>query len=94
MTGAVVGYGRTSSAEQRAGLEAQIAELEAAGATKVFQEHVSSVDAQAVAPYVVLNFLKHIEQEVEGSSIHMPKEDSFIPPVPPTHWNRSTTGQK
>lgn len=46
MTGAVVGYGRTSSAEQRAGLEAQIAELEAAGATKVFQEHVSSVDAQ------------------------------------------------
>lgn len=46
MTGALVGYGRTSSAEQRAGLEAQIAELEAAGATKVFQEHVSSVDAQ------------------------------------------------
>ena len=46
MTGAVVGYGRTSSAEQRAGLEAQIAELKAAGATKVFQEHVSSVDAQ------------------------------------------------
>ena len=46
MSGAIVGYGRTSSAEQRAGLEAQIAELEAAGATKVFQEHVSSVDAQ------------------------------------------------
>ena len=46
MTGAVVGYGRTSTSDQQAGLEAQIAELEAAGATKVFQEHVSSVDAQ------------------------------------------------
>ncbi|QTC90852.1 recombinase family protein [Brevundimonas goettingensis] len=46
MTGALVGYARTSSAEQRAGLEAQVAELQTAGATKVFQEHVSSVDAQ------------------------------------------------
>lgn len=45
MTGALVGYGRTSSIEQRAGLEAQIAELEAIGATKVFAEHISSVDA-------------------------------------------------
>ena len=42
----LVGYGRTSTADQRAGLEAQIAELHAAGATKVFKEHVSSVDAQ------------------------------------------------
>jgi DNA invertase Pin-like site-specific DNA recombinase len=31
---------------QEAGLHAQVAELQAAGATKVFQEHVSSVDAQ------------------------------------------------
>lgn len=44
--GALVGYARTSTFEQRAGLEAQVAELEAIGATKVFQEHVSSVDAQ------------------------------------------------
>lgn len=41
--GAVVAYARTSTLEQRAGLEAQIAQLEAAGATKVFFEHVSSV---------------------------------------------------
>ena len=46
MTGALVGYARTSSAEQEAGLEAQVAELQAIGAAKVFAEHVSSVDAQ------------------------------------------------
>lgn len=43
---ALVGYARTSTVEQEAGLHAQVTELEAAGATKVFQEHVSSVDAQ------------------------------------------------
>lgn len=42
-TGAVIAYARTSTLEQRAGLEAQIAQLKAAGATKVFSEHVSSV---------------------------------------------------
>jgi DNA invertase Pin-like site-specific DNA recombinase len=41
--GALVAYVRTSTADQRAGLEAQIAQVEAAGATKVFAEHVSSV---------------------------------------------------
>lgn len=46
MSGTLVGYARTSTAEQKAGLEAQIAELEAIGCTKIFQEHVSSVDAQ------------------------------------------------
>lgn len=45
MTGALVGYARTSSADQRAGLEAQVAELHAIGATKVYAEHISSVDA-------------------------------------------------
>lgn len=45
-SGTLVGYARTSTADQQAGLEAQIAELNGAGATKVFKEHVSSVDAQ------------------------------------------------
>lgn len=44
MTGAVVGYARTSSSDQLAGLEAQIAELEAAGCTRIFSEHVSGAD--------------------------------------------------
>jgi len=43
--GAIVAYARTSTLEQRAGLEAQIAQLKAAGASKVFSEHVSSVSA-------------------------------------------------
>lgn len=42
-TGAIVSYARSSTTDQRAGLEAQIAQLKAAGATKVFSEHVSSV---------------------------------------------------
>lgn len=46
MAGTLVGYARTSTAEQQAGLEAQVAELKALGCTKIFQEHVSSVDAK------------------------------------------------
>ncbi len=42
-TGAIVSYARSSTLEQRAGLEAQIAQLKAAGANKIFSEHVSSV---------------------------------------------------
>lgn len=38
-----VGYARTSTTEQRAGFEAQLAELEQAGCEKVFKEQVSSV---------------------------------------------------
>lgn len=41
----LVGYARTSTIEQIAGLEAQLRELEQAGCTqKIFQEQVSSVD--------------------------------------------------
>jgi DNA invertase Pin-like site-specific DNA recombinase len=38
-----VGYGRTSTLEQQAGLDAQIRDLKAAGCEKVFEEQVSSV---------------------------------------------------
>lgn len=41
--GAIVCYARSSTLEQRAGLEAQIAQLKAVGANKIFAEHVSSV---------------------------------------------------
>jgi DNA invertase Pin-like site-specific DNA recombinase len=43
---AVVGYARTSTTEQEAGLEAQVRDLKAAGVTKLFQEQVSSVAAR------------------------------------------------
>lgn len=42
--GALCGYARTSTADQQAGLEAQVAELEAAGCTRIFREHVSAID--------------------------------------------------
>jgi DNA invertase Pin-like site-specific DNA recombinase len=41
--GAVVGYARTSTVEQSAGIEAQKRDLSAAGVTKLFAEQVSSV---------------------------------------------------
>ncbi len=41
--GLIVGYARTSTAEQIAGLEAQQRDLTAAGAAKLFSEQVSSV---------------------------------------------------
>lgn len=39
---AVVGYARTSTADQRAGLQAQIDELEGVGCHRVFHEHASA----------------------------------------------------
>ena len=42
-----IGYGRTSTVEQVAGLDAQERELRAAGADKVFTERVSSVAKRA-----------------------------------------------
>jgi DNA invertase Pin-like site-specific DNA recombinase len=39
----LIGYARTSTLDQAAGLEAQLRDLEAAGAEKIFWEQVSSV---------------------------------------------------
>ena len=58
MTGTLVGYARTSTAEQQAGLEAQVAELEAIGCSKVFQEHVSSVDAKRPQLQLALDWVR------------------------------------
>ncbi len=44
---ALVGYARTSTAEQDAGLEAQMRDLRAAGCVKIFPEQVSSVGDRA-----------------------------------------------
>lgn len=43
----LVGYARTSTVEQEAGLEAQERDLRAAGCTKIFAERVSSVARRA-----------------------------------------------
>jgi DNA invertase Pin-like site-specific DNA recombinase len=43
----IVGYARTSTADQHAGLDAQVRDLRAAGAEEIFTEQVSSVATRA-----------------------------------------------
>lgn len=57
-TGAVVGYARTSTFDQVAGLEAQIAELKVAGCSKVYSEQISSIDAHRPQLKAALDFLR------------------------------------
>lgn len=57
-SGAVIGYGRTSTVDQHAGLDDQIAELTAAGCTRIFSEQVSSVDAARPQLQAALQFLR------------------------------------
>lgn len=56
--GAIIGYARTSTTDQIAGLEAQIAELEKAGCSRVYSEQVSSVDADRPKLKAALEFLR------------------------------------
>lgn len=46
-TGQTIGYARTSTVDQVAGLEAQLAELTAIGAHRIYSEQVSSVAERA-----------------------------------------------
>jgi DNA invertase Pin-like site-specific DNA recombinase len=64
----MIGYARTSTTDQRAGLEAQARDLKAAGAEKVFDEQVSSV-AQRDALKACLQFLR------EGDTLIVTKPD-------------------
>ena len=43
----IIGYARTSTADQIAGLEAQLRELQVAGCEKIFREQASSVDTRS-----------------------------------------------
>jgi DNA invertase Pin-like site-specific DNA recombinase len=64
----LVGYARTSTTDQQAGLEAQERDLRAAGAEKVFSERVSSV-AKRDALGACLEFLR------EGDALVVTKPD-------------------
>lgn len=57
-TGALVGYARTSTSDQIAGLESQIADLKAAGCTRIFSEHVSAVDRHRPQLEAALDWLR------------------------------------
>jgi len=47
--GHLIGYARTSTAEQLAGLDAQLRDLKAAGCRKTFSEQISSVAGSSTA---------------------------------------------
>src|SRR6516225_10649199 len=66
--GALVGYARTSTTEQRAGLEAQLRDLKAAGCTKIFKEQVSSIGERAQLE-AALNYVR------EGDTLVVTKLD-------------------
>ena len=53
-----IGYARTSTAEQKAGLEAQLRDLKAAGAGKIFSEQLSSVDAKRTQLEAAIDFCR------------------------------------
>lgn len=66
--GQMIGYARTSTAEQEAGLEAQDRDLRAAGCGKVFAERVSSVAKRAQLE-AALDYVR------EGDSLVVTKPD-------------------
>ena len=53
-----IGYARTSTLEQTAGLEAQLRDLKAAGVKKIFGEQLSSVDAERPQLEAALDFAR------------------------------------
>lgn len=57
-TGAVIGYARTSTIEQEAGLAAQERDLRAAGCARVFSEQVSSVATVRPQLAAALDYLR------------------------------------
>jgi DNA invertase Pin-like site-specific DNA recombinase len=54
----VVGYARTSTADQAAGLNAQIRDLEAAGATKIFAEQLSGKEKARPKLEAAIDYLR------------------------------------
>ncbi|RWQ28467.1 MAG: recombinase family protein [Mesorhizobium sp.] len=65
----LVGYARTSTTDQKAGLEAQLRDLEQAGCTKVFREEVSSVATNRPQLAAVLEWVR------EGDTLVVTKLD-------------------
>ena len=56
--GHLVGYARTSTTDQKAGLEAQLRELDGAGCSKIFQEEISSVVTQRPQLNAALDYVR------------------------------------
>lgn len=58
MTQTLVGYARTSTTDQKAGLAAQLRDLKAAGCEEVFQEELSSVTASRPQLAAALKYVR------------------------------------
>lgn len=56
--GALIGYARTSTLEQTAGLDAQLRDLKAVGVKRLFKEQLSSVDAKRPELEAALEFIR------------------------------------
>src|SRR5687768_17458608 len=69
MSAAVVGYARTSTVDQAAGLEAQHRGLKAAGCIKLFSEQVSSVGSERPQLEAALDYVR------EGDALVVTKPD-------------------
>ena len=72
----IVGYARTSTADQAAGLEAQLAELRAAGAEKLFSEQVSASATRRPQLDAALDFVR------EGTPSSSPSPIAWPAPCP------------
>jgi DNA invertase Pin-like site-specific DNA recombinase len=59
MTSATIGYARTSTIDQTAGLAAQVRDLEAAGCHRIFQEQASSMDTSRSELERALDYVRH-----------------------------------
>ncbi|MDG4650179.1 recombinase family protein [Roseibacterium sp. SDUM158017] len=73
----LIGYARTSTLDQKAGLEAQREELRSAGCEKVFEEQVSSVDTAART-----RLAEAIEYIREGDTLIVTRLDRLARSVP------------
>ncbi len=67
--GQIVGYARTSTADQKAGLEAQIRDLKASGCVKLFHEEISAVAAKRPELERTLDYVR------EGDTLIVTKPD-------------------
>lgn len=76
MPSSIVGYARTSTVEQIAGLKGQLRELEAAGCERIFQEQVSSVDKTRPELERALDYVR------EGDTLVVTKLDRLARSMP------------
>lgn len=67
--GQIVGYARTSTSDQKAGLDAQIRDLKGAGCVKLFQEEISAVATKRPELERTLDYVR------EGDTLIVTKPD-------------------